>query len=189
VSEAIDGQPGARARAFSCASALLDVVTEAGLPPGPLDTVDSISLLHALPSVPDPRQARGRRRGLQSVLLLAVGAVLAGARSYAGIAHWARCADQAVSVCGVTPHATTFGRVLAAVDPAALQLALTGWVWARRQARRGQRAPDARPRGEGGRCWPSTVRRCACDTRSHVMSGSQQSRVRQSGVRRPPAPG
>jgi predicted transposase YbfD/YdcC len=53
-----------------------------------------------------------------------------------------------VSVCGPTPHATTFGRVLAAVDAAALQQALTGWVLARRQARRGQRAPDARPRGE-----------------------------------------
>jgi hypothetical protein len=32
-----------------------------------------------------------------------------------------RCAEQAVAVCGPTPHATTFGRVLAAVDPAALQ--------------------------------------------------------------------
>jgi hypothetical protein len=131
----------------SSPSVLLEVVTAAGLPPGRLDTAGSISLLQALSSVPDPRKARGRRHGLQAVLLLAVGAVLAGARSYAAIAHWAGCAEEAVAVCGPPPHATTFGRVLAAIDPAALQRALTGWVLARRQARRGQRTRPAR--GEG----------------------------------------
>ncbi len=132
----------------SSPSALLSAVTESGLPPGPLGTAESISLLQALSSVPDPRKARGRRHGLQSVLLLAVGAVLAGSRSYAAIAQWARCAEQAVAVCGPAPHATTFGRVLAAVDAAALQRALTGWVLARRAAGQRQRALEARPRGE-----------------------------------------
>ncbi len=132
----------------SSPSVVFDAVTEAGLPPGPLDTAESIGLLQALSSVPDPRNARGRRHSLRSVLLLAVGAVLAGARSYAAIAQWAGCAEQAVAVCGPTPHATTFGRVLAAVDPAALQQALTDWVLARRQARREKRAGAARPRGE-----------------------------------------
>jgi len=73
--------------------------------------------------------------------------VLAGARSYAAIAQWAAHAEQAVVVCGPTPHATTFGRVLAAVDPAALQRALTGWVMARREGRR-RHADGVRPRGE-----------------------------------------
>ena len=132
----------------SSPSALLDAVDEAGLPPESLGAAESIGLLQALSAVPDPRQARGRRRGLPSILLLAVGAVLAGARSYAAIAQWARYAEQAVSVCGPTPHATTFGRVLAAVDAAALQRALTGWVLARRQARQRQRAQHVRPRGE-----------------------------------------
>ena len=131
----------------SSPSALLDAVTEVGLPPGPLDAAASISLLRALADVPDPRRARGRRHGLQSVLLLAVGAVLAGARSYAAIAQWAAHAEQTVAVVGPTPHATTFGRVLAAVDPAALQRALTGWVLDRREGRRPQ-AGHARPRGE-----------------------------------------
>jgi hypothetical protein len=53
-----------------------------------------------------------------------------------------------VAVCGPPTHAATFGRVLVAIDPDALQRALTGWVLARRRARRGQRAPDARPLGE-----------------------------------------
>ena len=133
----------------SSPSALLDAVAEAGLPPESLGAAESIGLLQALSAVPDPRQARGRRHGLHSILLLAVGAVLAGARSYAAIAQWAAHAEQAVSGCGPTPHATTFGRVLAAVDPAALQRALTAWVLNRRDARGRQRANPSRPRGEG----------------------------------------
>jgi hypothetical protein len=73
---------------------------------------------------------------------------MAGARSYAAIAQWAGCAEQTVAVCGPTPHATTFGRVLAAVDPDALQHALTGWVLARRKLRRRPRVGRPRPRGE-----------------------------------------
>ena len=133
----------------SSPSVLLDAVSESGLPPQPLDTAESISLLQALSAVADPRRSRGRRHSLQSILLLAVGAVLAGARSYAAIAQWAGCAEQAVSVCGPTPHAITFGRVSAAVDPAALQRALTAWVLNRRDARGRQRANPSRPRGEG----------------------------------------
>ena len=132
----------------SSPSVLLHAVSESGLPPQPLDPAESISLLQALSVVPDPRRTRGRRHSLQSVLLLAVGAVLAGARSYAAIAQWARCAEQAVAVCGPTPHATTFGRVLAAVDPAALQRALTVWVIGRRALRRQQHADHARPGSE-----------------------------------------
>jgi predicted transposase YbfD/YdcC len=110
-----------------------------------LDAAESITLLRALSAVPDPRRARGRRHSLQSVLVLAVGAVLAGARSYAAIAQWAAHAEQAVAVVGPTPHATTFGRVLAAVDPAALQRALTGWVLGRRAGHRRARAQGRRP--------------------------------------------
>jgi predicted transposase YbfD/YdcC len=130
----------------SSPSVLLEVVAESGLPPGRLEAAASISLLQALSAVPDPRKPRGRRHGLRSVLLLAVGAVLAGARSYAAIAQWARCAEQAVAVCGPTPHASTFGRVLAAVDPATLQRALTGWALARREGRQRQHTDAARPR-------------------------------------------
>jgi hypothetical protein len=42
-----------------------------------------------LPSVPDPRAARGRRHPLVAILGLAAAAVLAGARSIATIAEWA----------------------------------------------------------------------------------------------------
>jgi hypothetical protein len=46
-------------------------------------------LLVALSAVADPRHARGVRHRLVTVLAAAVCAVLAGARSYVGIAEWA----------------------------------------------------------------------------------------------------
>jgi hypothetical protein len=111
---------------------LLDAVAAAGAPSQPLGVVESVTLLQALSRVPDPRKARGRCHSLQSILLLAVGAVLAGARSYAAIAQWAQHAD--APVCRASRHAATFARVLAAVEVTVLQRALTGWVLARRTA-------------------------------------------------------
>ena len=102
------------------------------MPVEKLSTVESITLLAALRGVPDPRRRRGRRHGLQSVLLLALGAVMAGARSWAGIAQWAATADHALAVCGPTPSASTFRRTLARVDVLALEAALTRWVLGRR---------------------------------------------------------
>ena len=86
----------------------------------PLSVVESITLLQALSSVPDPRKRRGRRHSLQSVLLLALTAVKAGARSWVAIADWARFGDHGVRVCGRPPEASTFRRVLCAVDVTAL---------------------------------------------------------------------
>ena len=49
---------------------------------------------------------------------------------------------------GSAPHAATFGRVLAAVDPAALQRTLTVWVMGRPAIRRQQHVDHARPGSE-----------------------------------------
>jgi predicted transposase YbfD/YdcC len=113
---------------------VLDAVCVVGLPSKPLGVVESVTLLQALSAVPDPRRPRGRRPSLQSILFLAMGAVLAGARSYAAIAQWAHHADAPVGLCRSSPHAATFARVLAAVEVTCLQQALTGWVLARRAA-------------------------------------------------------
>src|SRR3954466_6802740 len=106
----------------------------------PLSAMESIRLVQALQAVPDPRRRRGRRHGLQSVLLLAVQAVMAGAGSWVAIARWAATAPQALGVCGAPPSASTFRRVLAAVDITAVEAALTGWVIGR-QARCRQQRP------------------------------------------------
>jgi predicted transposase YbfD/YdcC len=118
----------------SSPSAVLRVVTAAGLPSRPLTAPESITLLQTLSAVPDPRRRRGRRHSLQSILLLALGAVMAGARSYAAIADWAAVADHAVGVCGRPPHASTIRRLLGRLDVVALEAALTGWVLVRRAA-------------------------------------------------------
>ncbi|MDP9429303.1 MAG: ISAs1 family transposase [Actinomycetota bacterium] len=112
-----------------------DAVQALDVPGEPLSATDSIKLLSALGSVPDPRKRRGIRHSVQSILLLVVGAVLVGKTTWVGIAGWAARADHRLRVCGPTPSAATFARVLAAIDPAALQTALNGWMTARLAAR------------------------------------------------------
>jgi len=130
----------------SSLSAVLRAAIDAELPAGRLSTTESITLVQALGAVPDPRHRRGRRHSLQSVLLLALGAVLAGARSSAAIADWAAVADHAVAVCGPPPHASTIRRLLSRLDAAALEAALTGWVLARRQSAHEVTGPVAESR-------------------------------------------
>jgi predicted transposase YbfD/YdcC len=132
----------------SSPSLVLNAVRAVELPSQPLGVVESITLLQALSAVPDPRKARGRRHSLQSILFLAVGAVLAGARSYAAIAQWASHAEAPVTVCRASPHAATFARVLAAVQVTVLQQVLTGWVLGRRAGAQRTQVGAAHPRAE-----------------------------------------
>ena len=91
----------------SSLSPLVATMTGADVAAEPLSAARSIRLLQALSAVPDPRRRRGRRYSLQSILLIAVSAVLAGARSYAAIGDWAALTRPAVGVCGRPPHAAT----------------------------------------------------------------------------------
>lgn len=112
----------------SSLSTFVDAVTDADVPAQHLSVGQSIKLLQALSAVPDPRRRRGRRHSLQSILLVAVCAVLAGARTYAAIGDWAAAARPALGVCGTPAHAATFRRVIMTADPVAVQAALTGWA-------------------------------------------------------------
>jgi hypothetical protein len=58
------------------------------------------------------------------VLLLAVGAVMAGKTSPVAMASWAACADHKLAPAGPTPSVSTFARMLAAVEAVALQTAI-----------------------------------------------------------------
>src|SRR4051794_39030581 len=98
------------------ASFLAALLPVSGAGSGPLSAAESIRLVQALRVIPDPRRRRGRRHGLQSVLLLALQAVMAGARSYAAIAEWATAAQTPVRLCGRPPSEPTFRRVLSAVE-------------------------------------------------------------------------
>ncbi|WP_233289062.1 transposase family protein [Kitasatospora sp. MBT63] len=78
--------------------------------------------------LPDPRDRRGLRHPLVSVVLVAASAVLAGARSFRAIGQWAAEAPQhalarlgarTVGVFGlcVAPGTSTIRRVVGAVCP------------------------------------------------------------------------
>src|SRR6266511_1373952 len=78
------------------------------------------SLLVALAAVPDPRDPRGTRYPLVSMLAVAVWAVLAGACTFAAITDWVRDLDRpAWGRLGFTdrvPAATTVWRLLIRID-------------------------------------------------------------------------
>jgi predicted transposase YbfD/YdcC len=122
--------------AAASSSPLSVLAAAADLPDRPdgLSEVETITLVAALRSVPDPRQARGRRYSLQAILMLALTGVMAGARSWTALAQWARDGQHRVRLCGSPPSLWTFRRVLCAVDVTAVEAALSTWVLARRTA-------------------------------------------------------
>jgi predicted transposase YbfD/YdcC len=99
-------------------------------------------LLIALSRVPDPRAGRGLRHQLVTVLAAAVCAVLAGARSYVGIAEWAHDLPVSVRVrLGIgrrPPSESTFRRVLQTVDAHALDTVISSWLLERSARQRAE---------------------------------------------------
>lgn len=92
------------------------------------------SLQTCLQSVPDPRKKRGVRFPLVPMLLLGLVGLLAGQSTLQSIIdhaalHWSILGPALgfVLVFGV-PHATTLSRLLAKVDPEALQAAFGTWL-------------------------------------------------------------
>ncbi|WP_169847206.1 ISAs1 family transposase [Rhodococcus triatomae] len=82
----------------------------------------------ALEVVPDPRDRRGRRYSLPSLIAIALCAVAAGARSYSSIADWAVAAPREVLVrLGIrfrVPSEATIRQVLGRVEGDGLDLVL-----------------------------------------------------------------
>lgn len=93
-----------------------------------------IELWQVLSTLADPRDRRGVRHDLATVLTLAVAGVSAGARSLVAIAEWAADLPRAYwSRFGVrrcTPSAATFSRLLARVDADVLDAVLGAWTTA-----------------------------------------------------------
>jgi hypothetical protein len=94
-----------------------------------------ISLLEVLATVPDPRQASGKRHPLAAMLALACAATLCGAKGYGAIAEWGRNygADLARALGFTrekTPCAATFYLLFRHLDRHALEAALSTWAGA-----------------------------------------------------------
>jgi predicted transposase YbfD/YdcC len=105
----------------------------------PLFVDDCPGLLGRLAMIPDPRDRRGRRHTLVSVLAVSAAAVLAGARSVTAIAEWATDAPGPVlAALGVrrdpltrrcqVPGEATIRRVLARVDGDQFDRAVGAWL-------------------------------------------------------------
>jgi predicted transposase YbfD/YdcC len=105
----------------------------------PLALGDCLGLLERLAMLPDPRDRRGRRHTLASVLAVSAAAVVAGARSVTAIAEWAtdapwpilaalgvRC-DPLTRRCQV-PGEATIRRVLARIDGDAVDATIGAWL-------------------------------------------------------------
>jgi predicted transposase YbfD/YdcC len=96
----------------------------------------AVGLVQVLTQLPDPRGRRGRRHSLVGILLVALAAVLAGARSYAAIGQWAaELTAEQLGLLGINrpsaPEVSTFRRVLAGVDAAVLDSLIGAFLWAR----------------------------------------------------------
>lgn len=95
-----------------------------------------LSLLEVLAQIPDPRSRRGRRHPLCAILSLAVLAMLTGCKSYQAIAQFGRQRGFALAHAlgftrGKTPCKSTFSVLFRAIDVAAFEAALSGWVASR----------------------------------------------------------
>lgn len=130
-------------------SSLIDVIAR-HLPNdgevGDLDECDLGSLTGIFALVPDRRRSAGVRYALAFVLNLTLAAVMAGARSYAGIARFAGLREdaylQALGARGrhLRPSTSRLTRILTALDADQLD-ALTG-AWSFAQAHRGDLEDD-----------------------------------------------
>jgi predicted transposase YbfD/YdcC len=122
-----------------CSSSPIAAVAHRLAQPAALAPDQCRSLLGYLAQIADPRHRRGRRHQLVGVLGVAVCAVLAGARSLVAIGEWASDAPwQVLAALGTRrdpltgawrpPGEATVRRVLACVDPDALDRAIGAWL-------------------------------------------------------------
>ena len=102
------------------------------------------SLVEVLNQVPDPRARRGTRHALPGLVAVTLAAVAAGARSFTAIGQWASELTSAqLRELGLSrptaPDPSTFRKVLARVDAAALDRLIGTLLWTRTRVAGGRR--------------------------------------------------
>jgi len=104
------------------------------VPSSPIPGLSRPLLSEVFAAVPDPRDPRGVRHSLSSVLVIAQAAVAAGARTLLGISEWAADIDrEALARLGIDTHKrlpseSTIRRTLAAVDGDDLDARMATWM-------------------------------------------------------------
>src|SRR3954471_9331790 len=115
------------------------LISALSCPPAGVTLPDTAGLPAALAHLPDPRARRGVRHRLPVVVSAAVGAVVAGYRSYTAIAEWV---DDVPATTALTlgidpdrrPSETMIRRLLPALHPDLLTAAIGDWLPARAAA-------------------------------------------------------
>lgn len=93
-----------------------------------------LDIAHHFATVPDPRHPAFRDHHLLGdILVIALSAVLAGARSWEGIAEFGRSKETWLRSLGLAlpngiPAHDTFNRIFADLDPVAFQAAFVSWI-------------------------------------------------------------
>ncbi|MFQ6052451.1 MAG: ISAs1 family transposase [Candidatus Hydrothermarchaeota archaeon] len=93
----------------------------------------TVTLWHMLHKLPDPRRAQGTRHALPTLLMLGILAICSGEGSYEAMADWPRnyqdeIRKQVPFLAGHTPDKSTFHRVFARLDIAAVEEVLGTWI-------------------------------------------------------------
>ena len=92
----------------------------------------SCHLLDMLAEVPDPRNKKGKRHPLKSVLTLVVVGLMCGHKGYTSIVTWARYQPALTKALGfthkITPCPATISNLFKRLDIVALEKTLTKWV-------------------------------------------------------------
>jgi predicted transposase YbfD/YdcC len=102
--------------------------------PGPSADPNRLDIGHHFADVPDPRHPSFREHHLLGdILVIALSAVLAGARSWEGIAEFGRSKEAWLRSLGLKlpngiPSHDTFNRLFADLAPVAFQDAFTSWI-------------------------------------------------------------
>jgi predicted transposase YbfD/YdcC len=90
------------------------------------------SLMTCFASLPDPRSPMGKRHVLSDMLTIAICAVICGADGWSAVEEFGRAKYKWFATFLELPHGVpshdTFGRVFAALDPAAFEECFGAWV-------------------------------------------------------------